>query len=245
MNPETCLETRPESVAIVACGESARDFVASFIDKTRVGEIADEIWTINRARFAFKHDKCFSMDPPEYWAKNYPYMAERMKKAEAPIITSKAHPDWPMTVDYPLEFVWEKTQSSYFSNSVPYAVAYALAIGVKKLSLFGCDFWFMEAGDTTEIGRSCTEYWLGRCEQAGMHIELATHSTLMGLAYRNAHKHPDPKFHSFSRHHFYGYDEKPTFGWDSDRNPVLLTAERKAQLKAGGKLREGEPPDGG
>jgi hypothetical protein len=83
-----------------------------------------------------------------------------MRKHPGPIYTSRKHPDYPGLVEFPLEAVINSCGHAYFNNTAAYAVAYATHIGVKRLSMFGCDYTYPNAHDA-EKGRACTEFHLG------------------------------------------------------------------------------------
>jgi hypothetical protein len=55
---------------------------------------------------------------------------------------------------------------AYLNNTGACAVAYAVHIGVKKISLFGCDYTYPNVHDA-EKGRACLEFHLGIAKAAG------------------------------------------------------------------------------
>jgi hypothetical protein len=143
---------------------------------------ADEVWAINGLGDVFHCDRIFHMDDvriqeiraaaaPE---SNIANMLRWMKKHPGPIVTSRKHPDYPGLVEFPLEDVINDLGFAYLNNTAAYAVAYAIHIGVKKISLYGVDFTYPNAHDA-EKGRACVEYWLGFARARG--VEIATGST--------------------------------------------------------------------
>jgi hypothetical protein len=102
------------------------------------------------------------------WLRNHP----------GPIYTSRAHPDYPGLVEFPLEDVINSCGIAYFNNTAAYAVAYAVHIGVKKITLFGCDYTYPNAHDA-EKGRACTEFHLGIAKARGIRIGLTDKTSLM------------------------------------------------------------------
>ena len=74
----------------------------------------------------------------------------------------------------------------------PYAVAYAIWLGVKKITLFGCDFTYPNAHDA-EKGRACVEFWLGIATERGIEISVPKTTSLLDAMYTQAAR-------------FYGYD---------------------------------------
>ena len=105
-------------------------------------------------------------------------MLEWLRVHPGPIITSRAHPDYPGLVEFPLEDALNTLGSAYFNSTAAYAVAYAILLGVKKLSIFGCDYTYPNAHDA-EKGRACVEYWLGMAAARGMKVTVAKSSTLL------------------------------------------------------------------
>lgn len=68
----------------------------------------------------------------------------------------------------------------YFHNSVPYILAYALAIGVRKLNIFGADYTF-PGFDRGEDGRANVEYWCGILRSCGVEIMTTDDTTLLDM----------------------------------------------------------------
>lgn len=146
----------------------------------------DEVWAINGLGDVFQCDRIFHMDDvriqeiraaaaPE---SNIAKMIAWMRKHPGPIITSRVHPDYPGLVEFPLEAVINDLGFAYLNNTAAYAVAYAIHIGVKKISLWGCDFTYPNAHDA-EKGRACVEFWLGFARCRGVEIATGNQSSLM------------------------------------------------------------------
>jgi hypothetical protein len=123
---------------------------------------------------------------------NVAVMLAWMKTHPGPIITSRAHQDYPGLVEFPLEEVLNDFPLGYFNNTAPYAVAYALWSGVRKISLFGCDYTYPNAHDA-EKGRACLEYWLGMAAERKVEIGVPKTTSLLDAMSTRAKR-------------FYGYD---------------------------------------
>lgn len=175
----------PQSVAIVAMGRSAATYlnVCARAGDRRI--VADETWAIVATAGVIQHDRLFLMDDipgllePTIghdvcmagmwgWLKDHP----------GPVITSKTYPEYPGTVEYPLQEVVAALGGPYFSSSVAYAVAYALYIGVKQIQLYGCDFTYPNS-HASEAGRACVEFWISTAMSRGVEVVIAEDSTLM------------------------------------------------------------------
>jgi hypothetical protein len=123
---------------------------------------------------------------------NIARMLQWLKVHPGPIITSREHPDYPGLVAFPLQEVLNSLGQAYFNSTAAYAVAYAIHIGVKHLSLFGCDYTYPNAHDA-EKGRGCLEFWLGIASARGIKLSLPKTSTLLDGIYQLQDR-------------FYGYD---------------------------------------
>ena len=106
-------------------------------------------------------------------------MRKYLPQCEFPIYTCELDDRVPTAVEYPIESIISDLGCSYFNNTIPYTIAYALWSKVKKISLFGIDFTYRSNMHFAEAGRSCTEFWLSKCIDAGMQIEVAPRSTLL------------------------------------------------------------------
>jgi hypothetical protein len=89
------------------------------------------------------------------------------------------HPDYPGLVAFPLQDVMNALGGvGYFNSTAAYAVAFAVAIGVEKITLFGFDFTYPNAHQA-EQGRACVEFYLGMAKARGIEIGLPNSTTLM------------------------------------------------------------------
>lgn len=67
----------------------------------------------------------------------------------------------------------------YLKNSIPMILAYAAAIGVRVINLFGADYDFPGSA-IHEADKPNTEYWVGACRfGAGMLINVSSRTTLL------------------------------------------------------------------
>lgn len=196
----------PETVAIVALGPSKRDFVADS-GRHDPGHAADEVWAVNTAMRWCRHDVAFIMDDMNEFARHFDDYGRAMREHDKPIITSTVYDEFPTAVAYPLAEIVARCQQTYFNNSVPYLIAYAYLIGVKRLIIFGADYTF-PGTEAREDGRGCTEFWLGFVAANGMTVEVCRSSTLT-----DANK----------GQRFYGYLSQPIvrMGGSGDKCPVI------------------------
>lgn len=184
----------PYHVAIVAMGESKKDYLNIAAHRGGRAEVADEIWAINSMGSIIYHDLLFHMDD----CKVQEARAERKQdgniagmlkwlKKHPRFITSKVYPEYPGAIAFPLEKIVQKYGVTYFNNTVAYAVAYAMYVGVKKISIFGCDYSYHNVM-RSESGRGCLEFWLGMAIANGIKVRIGEHSSLMDSNVPDHHK---------------------------------------------------------
>lgn len=181
----------PEHVSIVGLGPSC----ATFFELTRrlggVSAWCDEVWGINAIGDVLKCDRIFHMDDVRVQeiraaAKpdgNIAAMLKWLKTAPGPVYTSIVRDGYPGLVAFPLEDVLNRKHDSnggapYFNSTAAYAVAYAVHIGVKRISLFGLDYTLPNAHHA-EKGRACVEFWLGIAAARGIEITVPETSSLL------------------------------------------------------------------
>jgi len=174
------LMTRPDHVAIVALGHSSQSFIREQMGNGGMKKPFDEVWTVNRGLRAFPHDKLFLMDDLRWIeqerSKEY---AEFLKNHDKPIITSTPYIEYPMSVEYPFAQVMDFIEDDVFAvNTVSYAVAYAMSIGVKEISLYGADFVYANK-NTAEAGGMAVAYLLGLCRMHNIVHRLPGETTML------------------------------------------------------------------
>lgn len=181
----------PDHVAIVGLGPSC----ATFFELTRrlggVSAWCDEVWGINAIGDVLRCDRVFHMDDvrvqearaaarPE---SNIAAMLRWLRTHPGPVYTSIVREGYPGMVAFPLEDVLNRKHDGnggapYFNSTTAYAVAYAIHIGVKQISLWGIDYT-LENRHHAEQGRACVEFWLGIAAARGIEITLPDTSPLM------------------------------------------------------------------
>lgn len=182
------MSPNPEHVVILGLGPSLEAYVNL---AKRLGSrhaFADEVWAINSLGDIIQCDRVFHMDDvliqeiraeakPE---SNIARMLDWMKTHPGPIYTSRRRPGYPGLVEFPLEAVINSIGYAYFNNTAAYAIALAIHLQVKKISLFGVDFTYPNAHDA-EKGRACCEFLLGVAAARGIEIAAAEKSSIMDM----------------------------------------------------------------
>lgn len=211
----------PKHVAILGLGPSLNQYLE--ITKRLGGRsrFCDEVWTINALGDVFAGDLVFHMDDiriQEIRAKAAPQsniatLVQWLKTHPGPVMTSRAHPDYPALIEFPLEAVLNDLGHDYFNSTAAYAIAFAIHIGVEKISVFGMDFTYPNAHDA-EKGRACVEFWLGTAAARGIKINLPKTTTLMDAMHTRAAR-------------LYGYDTQDVeFVMQTDGQVKLSFTER-------------------
>lgn len=192
-------EGGPEHVALVALGPSSLMYNRQCEMVGGRRHFCDETWTVNTYGDVILHDMLWHMDDvrtQEIRAAGgnikIGKMLEWIKTHEKKVMTSRAYPEYPSLVAYPLEDVVNALGIPYFNNTTSYAIAYAIYSGVKQLTLYGFDFTYPNAHHA-EKGRACCEYWAGQAMARGVKVSAPDCSTFMDANLPFADR-------------FYGYD---------------------------------------
>lgn len=221
----------PGHVAIVGLGPSC----ATFFELTRrlggVSAYCDEVWGINAIGDVLRCDRIFHMDDmlvqeARAAAKpdgNIASMVRWMKTHPGPIYTSIVRPGYPGMVAFPLQDVLNRGVdhnggAPYFNSTAAYAVAYAMHIGVKRMSLFGLDYTLPNAHHA-EKGRACVEYWLGVAAARGVKITVPETTSMLDACEKEEDR-------------LYGYDCVDVHLTDQEDGTVQVSFADKATPEA-------------
>lgn len=152
---------------------------------------ADEVWAINALGDIAQCDRVFHMDDVKVQEmraaakpqSNIANMLEWLKTHPGPIYTSVVRKGYPGMVPFPLQDVLNARLdhnggAPYFNSTAAYAIAYAVHIGVSRISLFGLDYTLPNV-HSGERGRACCEFWLGIAAARGIEITVPEQSTLL------------------------------------------------------------------
>lgn len=173
-------------VAILGLGPSVTQYLE--IVKRLGGRSAfcDQVWTINALGDVFACDLVFHMDDVRVQQlradaapdSNIAQMLVWLRRSPVPVVTSRAHPDFPALVEFPLEAAVDLAPQGYFNSTAAYAVAYAILKGATKITVFGNDFTYPNAHHA-EKGRACVEFWLGIAAARGIQLAMPKTTSLM------------------------------------------------------------------
>lgn len=192
---------RPSVVCIVGLGPSGAQYRQALIPH-EPGVPWDEVWAVNTGIRHVPYDLAFVMDDMREYGRAYPEYGEALRRTGGPIITSKCYPEYQRTaIAYPLRQVLatiNPRMRRFHGNSIPYLLAYALLIGVRRVLLFGVDFDFGD-GHQQERGQSLVSCWVGYLEGRGIIVDIVESSPLLETRARTSHLFQN----------FYGYIQQP------------------------------------
>ena len=217
MEPIKNLEGK--TVAIVGLGKSWFDYNLA---KSH-SDSFDEVWAINAVASVIFHDRVFMMDPASRFLETDDAggqtnsMVKLLKEHKGPIYTCELDERCPGLVEYPVAEVIQHANCHYLNNTAAYAIAFALWNKVGSIQLFGLDFNYKGNLYFAESGRACCEFWLAKCMEAGIQIEIAHSSSLLDTSVPAEEK-------------LYGYhrlDDPLVIGLSEDN---ILTPIKRSQL---------------
>lgn len=200
--------TLPKSVVIVGLGPTKThllDVTTAHAPSETLMQ-ADEWWGlnggINHYGGRMRYDLVWMMDyiEGEKWKepKYIDHVERYLDRWNVPLITSQAgsYVEHPHIYEYPLHWVFKRLGDTepYFHNSIPYMIAYAVAIGVEELTLWGVDYSW-NGNPVREDDKANAEYWVGFARARGVTVNIPATSTLCQVN---------------RGWHLYGYREIPT-----------------------------------
>jgi hypothetical protein len=210
--------TAPAHVCILGLGPSVTQYLEITKRAGNRKKFCDETWAINALGDVFACDRVFHMDDVRVQQiradaapdSNIAAMLEWLKVCPVPVYTSRAYKEYPALVEFPLEAVVNDIGFPYFNNTAAYAVAYAIHIGVKKITLMGCDYTYPNVHHA-EKGRANVEFLLGIAAARGIKISIPKASSLMDACHTQQER-------------LYGYDTRTvTFKQKGDKVKVKFT----------------------
>ena len=176
------LELEGKNIAIIAMGNSQLDYHKMITHS----KTFDEVWAINAMIGVLKRvDRAFVMDPVSRFfdtddAGNMTVMMrETLPVADYPIYTCELDKRVPALIEYPIEEVVTDLDCGYFNNTIAYAIAFALWNNVGGISMFGADFTYKGNLYFAEQERGCCEFWLAKCMDKGIIVQVALTSGLL------------------------------------------------------------------
>lgn len=176
----------PNHIAIVAFGPTSAFYLDAAKKEGNRKRFADFVISINAMGSVIQSDLVFHMDdvriqqiradadPDGHVAG----LLEWVKEYRGRVMTSRGHPDYPHLEELPLEDMLNEFQGGYINNTAAAALAYAIYLKPKEISLWGMDYTFPNS-HKNERGRACVEYWMGRAQERGILFRLPPKTSLM------------------------------------------------------------------
>jgi len=175
-------ELKGKNIAILAMGNSQLDYHKMVTHSKKF----DEVWAINAMVGVLKRvDRAFIMDPVSRFfdtddAGNMTtMMRETLPTVECPIYTCELDKRVPALEEYPIETIVKDLDCGYFNNTISYAIAFALWNEVGGINMFGADFTYKSNLLFAESRRACCEFWLAKCMDEGIIVQVAVTSGLL------------------------------------------------------------------
>jgi len=176
----------PKTVAIVAMGVSAIDYLQDAARNGGRSHIADQVWAINSMGGTILHDALFACDSfeellrqeREEKRKVATGMLKWVRQHPGPIYTAQPDPRVPGHVALPAEAIVNDIGWPYIRTSVSWAIAMAIYLRVERLALYGCDFTYPGKGHFEE-GRANAEWLIGIAGERGIEIYMPEHTTIL------------------------------------------------------------------
>ena len=175
-------DLKGKNIAILAMGNSQLDYHKMVTHSKKF----DEVWAINAMVGVLKRvDRAFIMDPVSRFfdtddAGNMTtMMRETLPTVECPIYTCELDERVPALEEYPIETIVTDLNCGYFNNTISYVIAFALWNEVGGINMFGADFTYKGNLYFAESGRACCEFWLAKCMDEGIIVQVAVTSGLL------------------------------------------------------------------
>jgi hypothetical protein len=154
-------------------------------------EAYDEVWGLNQLCKSHDLTCLFVMDDLQLrmpaWDAEFP---EWLKTYDRPIITSRAYPEWPTAVEFPIREVckkhgWPLGMAMY--STVDYMLAYGIHIGVSQMDLYGVDCAHPKREERERVSIAM---WIGVAMSKGIKVTTQGGSffhwyTQPGIAYEH------------------------------------------------------------
>jgi len=181
-NP-TVIENKKDKIAIVGCSDTK--MMAPFKDPSF------EFWGVNNlfltlpdipwSRWFEIHNLVFDgknfirREQYEFRGMNVNKYVERLAGLKCPVYMQKKWPQIPNSVVYPVDDI-TKTFGRYFTNTITYQIAFAIAEGAKTIGIYGVD---MAVGTEYHAQRPSCEWIIGFAQGMGVEVLIPDEADLM------------------------------------------------------------------
>lgn len=192
----------PEKIAIIGCGPSMYDYVGIKASDQSHNFHVDEVWGINKAGCAVHTDLDFHMDDYAFLQGQPNSPAAFLEKERGvPVFMPRETEKCPDSLEFPLSLVLKIPGArKYFNHTAAYAMAYAIAIGVKEICLFGVDY-ISDSKPYTAGGSmkndpykymACMAFWSGIAAARGINVIVTPNSPFL-----DTDEHKNKQFYGY------------------------------------------------
>ena len=158
---EIAAQYRGANIAILGNGPTViyRNDQGGVMGKADFSQYPHPLWSINGGWHYHPNSSLgFMMDdvrgPSIHEHPDPPWYVALVEHATIPILTSKAYPDFPALVEFPLADVMRFFELAYFAESINYMIAFAVMTGVERIEFYGADYMNARPQE-----RASTEFW--------------------------------------------------------------------------------------
>ena len=181
---------RGANICLVSQGPTAkRDFSQYSDDENTPGE-PWHIWTQNGGWVTHRYTcLAFIMDDLrcDVWDNIKRFdrseIEEVVRNVQFPLITSRAYPEFPALVEFPLDRAIKRFNPVNgclnFNETINYMIAMAMMWKVKRIDFWGADYCTEEGVPIRPDKRASCEGWINRAAESGITIRTCADSDLM------------------------------------------------------------------
>lgn len=180
-------------------------FAPSSRDKAPLDEGGWDIWPINELYMempqlearATAWFQLHGLEPPTARDPNHKAW---LAKQKFPVFMWWQHPEIPNSVRYPLEQVlhmatdgYTNSGANYFTNTISWLIALAVAYGYKRIALYGVDMaQDNPVGQEYAKQRPSCEFWIGVAKGRGIQVDIPPESDLLQTPFLYGPTHLEP-----------------------------------------------------
>ena len=187
---ELAAKYKGANICVVSQGPSARRNFSAYDDEEATPGEPWYVWTQNGGwKSHLTTSLAFVMDDfkSDIWGANRRFTREEMENtvldARIPIVTSRAYPEFPAFVEFPLQWAIDTlpmvNKSLNLNETINYMIALGILFKVKRMDFWGADYYSPDGKSIRADKRACCEFWLGMAAMSGIIIRTYSGSDLM------------------------------------------------------------------
>jgi len=231
------------NICLVAQGPTAHRRFEGYFNEEEASDEKWHIWSQNGGWMSHSYSSLgFIMDDLKghVWDGLNKYSREDVENtvlaAKCPLIASVAYDEFPMLVEFPLEWAIDSlpqvNKSLNLNETINYMLALAILFQVKRVDIFGADYHDENGQSFRPDKRACVEFWIGMAAMAGIEIRTCDQSRVMHYGVHN---------NEVELEGLYGY--VPGRLPDSVMDKIEIVSPGVARIKVGG-IKDGAESQG-